>query len=56
MVPPPAWAFFVATFVGFFCGFWMLWLMWKGFSVACKMPGWAAVAVFAAATDQKPPT
>ena len=48
IVPPPVWAFFVATFVGFFCGIWMLWLMWKGFSVACKLRGGRAVAVFAA--------
>lgn len=47
IVPPPAWAFFVAAFVGFSCGIWTLWLMWKGFAVACGLRGGWAVAVFA---------
>lgn len=48
LVPPPAWAFFVAAFVGFSCGIWMLWLMWRGFSVACNLRGGRAVAIFSA--------
>lgn len=48
IVPPPVRAFFVATFVGFFCGIWMLWLMWRGFSVALKVRDWRAGAVFVA--------
>ena len=45
-VPPPAWAFFVAAFVGLCCGIWMFWLMWRGFSVACDLRGWRAAAIF----------
>ena len=48
IVPPPAWAFLVAAVVGFSCGIWMLWLMWRGFSVACRLRGGRAVVIFAA--------
>lgn len=48
LVPPPVWAFFVAAFIGLACGIWMLWLMWRGFSLACHLRGRPALAIFAA--------
>ena len=48
----PAAASLVAGVAGLFvgaCAVWMVWLMWKAFSVSCNQRGGRAVAIFAAA-------
>ena len=48
MVMPPA----VSLVAGLFasaCAIWMVWLMWKAFSVSCNQRGGRAVAIFVAA-------
>ena len=45
----PSAAITVAGLLAVACGIWMVWLMWKAFSVSCNQRGGRAVAVFAAA-------
>ena len=48
MVTPPA-ASLVAGLFAVDCAIWMVWLMWKAFSVSCNQRGGRAVAIFVAA-------
>ena len=48
MVTPPAASLVAGLFAGA-CAIWMIWLMWKAFSVSCNQRGGRAVAIFAAA-------
>ena len=45
---PQGWEFVVVGLVTTVCSIWMVWLMWKGFSVSCNQHGGRAVAIFAA--------
>ena len=48
MVTPPAASLVAGLFAGI-CAIWMVWLMWKAFSVSCNQRGGRAVAIFVAA-------
>ena len=48
MVTPPA-ASLVAGLFASICAIWIVWLMWKAFSVSCNQRGGRAVAIFVAA-------
>ena len=47
LVMPTAASLVAGLFVAA-CGIWMIWLMWKAFSVSCNQRGGRAVAIFAA--------
>ena len=47
LVTPTAASLVAGLFVAA-CGIWMIWLMWKAFSVSCNQRGGRAVVIFAA--------